>query len=234
MGENLKEIKYHIFIDRFNEDSIVVDLGANVGQFSKIFSEIFPYKKIILIEADSNLIKDIKSNLKDIKNVKIINAAVGNELKEKVDFYLSKDSESSSLNKNFRDIFGINDKPNFVNVKMITIDKIFKMFDIKKIDLLKIDIEGSEWDILEKFSKKEFEQIEQISVEFHDFIDPSLRYRTKKCIKRLKKLGYFFIHRRGEFMHETPYKDCLFFKAKFPLLIYLKFYFNSLKTLFKQ
>ena len=68
MIDNLKVLKNHTFIDLFNEDSIIVDLGAHIGEFSKLFSEKYPYSKIILVEANSNLIKDIELNLKDKRN----------------------------------------------------------------------------------------------------------------------------------------------------------------------
>lgn len=231
MINKFKVLINHTFIDVFDESSIIVDLGAHIGQFSKFFSEKFPYSKIILVEANPNLVKDIELNLKNKKNIEIINAAIGNDSKEYIEFYLSEDFECSSLNKNFRDKFGVNKKQNKVEVKMITLNDLLSTFNLKRIDLLKIDIEGAEWDILENFSKENYERIQQISVEFHDFIDPSLRKRTKKCIKRLKGLGYFLIHKKGKFMYGTPYKDCLFFKNEYPLLIYLEYFIHNFKTL---
>lgn len=231
MIDNLKVLKNHTFIDLFNEDSIIVDLGANIAEFSKLFSEKYPYSKIILVEANPNLVKDIELNLKNKKNIEIINAAIGNDSKEYIEFYLSSESECSSLNKKFRDKFGINKEQSEIEVKMITLNDLFNIFNLKRIDLLKMDVEGAEWDILENFSKENYERIEQISVEFHDFVDPSLRKRTKKCIKRLKDLGYFLIHKKGKFIYGSPYSDCLFFKNEYPLLIYLEYLSHNFKTL---
>jgi len=226
MINKFKVLKNHTFLDLFNKNSVIVDLGANIGEFSKIFSERYSYSKIILVEANPNLIKDIKINFKNRKNVKIINAAIGKESKEKIEFYLSVDDESSSLNKKLRDKFEANKDQDKAIVKLITISDIYEIFNLKKIDLLKMDIEGAELDILENFSEIDFEKINQISVEFHDFIDPSLRKRTEKCIKQLKDLGYSFIHKKGKFMYGSPYKDCLFFKTNHPKLMYLMFLFH--------
>jgi FkbM family methyltransferase len=77
----------------------------------------------------------------------------------------------------------------FVEIKLKTLDSIMKKKNHSKLDLLKLDIEGSEYEVLEYILEKNI-KISQIVVEFHDrFIKNGSRLR-KRIIKKLKKDGY--------------------------------------------
>lgn len=181
-------IRGHIFKNCFNKNSIIVDLGANEGEFSKKFIKKYPYSKMILIEANPYLIQKLRSRFKPHK-CQIFHAFLGNKSKRVIKFYLSNKSTRSSMYQSFSKFeVGLKKK---IEVKTITLDDIFKIFRIQKIDLIKMDIEGAEWNVLKNFSKTNFKRIKQISVEFHDFLKPSKKKETKACILKLKKLGYF-------------------------------------------
>lgn len=66
-------------------------------------------------------------------------------------------------------------------------------FNIDSISILKINIEGSEWDLLDSFDGNDFEQIDQICISFHDWL-PEFRkegpQRTRKAIDKIKSYGY--------------------------------------------
>jgi FkbM family methyltransferase len=68
------------------------------------------------------------------------------------------------------------------------------------IDLLKMDIEGFEYDVIDNFLENSI-AIRQICVEFHPWLKPG---RTFKTIRKLYRAGYRIIHkRRGDhtFLH---------------------------------
>jgi FkbM family methyltransferase len=62
------------------------------------------------------------------------------------------------------------------------------------IDLLKLDIEGFEYDVLENCLAERV-PIRQICVEFHDFFPGIGRAKTQKMIRTLVTHGYDLIHR---------------------------------------
>jgi FkbM family methyltransferase len=62
------------------------------------------------------------------------------------------------------------------------------------IDLLKIDIEGFEYEVLESCMAKGI-PIKQICVEFHDFFPEIPRAKTREMIRALKSHGFDLIHR---------------------------------------
>jgi len=223
---HLNCIHDHYFIDEFSNESIIVDLGSGHGKFASVILERFPYSKAILVEADPYLIENLSSIFKDKMNIEILNKAIGDKREEGIRLFRSKNFEFNSINKSFSEKGGGSDSHSEVFVSMITLQDIFSQFNLHKIDLLKVDVEGSEWDIFENFSEKDAERIDQISVEFHDFMDPSLRKKSEKCIKKLKKLGYCFMHSRTNFFYGSPYFNCLFYKKKHLKWFYLSRWIN--------
>lgn len=76
-----------------------------------------------------------------------------------------------------------------IEVKMKTLETIMGLLGDDKIDLLKMDVEGSEYEVISEIVKKKI-KINQILVEFHhrfssfDFSD------TEEAIEKLNNMGY--------------------------------------------
>ena len=150
---------YKILTDLNQIENIkyILDLGSNNGNEAAVFANLFPEAKVIGIEANPNLIPEIKKKVKDHKNVEIFNFAVSDENTE-LDFYISKTGNtgtSSFLRKS-----GLYDhiEPMQFNdpIKM----KVRKLVDfieenkIPQVDILWMDIQGFEgkaFDGLEKY-----------------------------------------------------------------------------------
>lgn len=74
-----------------------------------------------------------------------------------------------------------------------------KDFNIDKISVLKLNIEGAEYNLLKSFTDDDFDRIDQIAVSFHDWMDSKWVKDTAECIAllesknyTLKKLGNLF------------------------------------------
>ena len=140
--------KYHVF-NSLSKDSIFIDIGANIGDVSTYINDKFGCK-IYCYEPHPGAFNYLKKRLKRYKNISIFNYAVSNENSQK-DFYLHKKSSSendliysqaASLEKSKENI-SLEKK---IIVKCVHINNILKKF--KKIDCIKIDIEGHEYKIL--------------------------------------------------------------------------------------
>ncbi len=105
---------------------------------------------------------------------------------EFVEFYLPKNPEhvSGSI------INQINvDNNNNVRVEMKSLGNIMNELGHEHIDILKMDIEGAEYDVIENILESKL-SITQIVIEFHDrFFDNGV-LRTKQAIEKLKNNGY--------------------------------------------
>ncbi len=77
----------------------------------------------------------------------------------------------------------------YVNIELKTLDKIMDELEHNHIDLLKLDIEGLEYQVLDYIVAKKI-KINQIVLEFHDrFVENGVEKR-KKLMKRLRGNGY--------------------------------------------
>jgi len=63
-------------------------------------------------------------------------------------------------------------------------------FSINRISLLKINIEGAEYDLLESLDDQDFENIDQIAISFHDWMIPEWREKTNRCLRLLESKNY--------------------------------------------
>ena len=75
-------IKKIIKIENIYDNSIILEIGAGYGSLTKKIEEAKP-KKIFAIEKDTNLAQDLEDNLKNFKNIKIINDDIFNIIKNK-------------------------------------------------------------------------------------------------------------------------------------------------------
>jgi FkbM family methyltransferase len=200
-------ISEHTIYEEDLKDVVIVDFGACEGTFLKGCLKGLDVKRYIAVEANPYLYNDLKQYQSD--KVEIIHgAAVSNGDNNKVmTFYVDPVSKfNSSLLWNEK-----NWEPH--EVKTISLHEVIKRFGLRKIDILKIDIEGAEWDMLEELDSKLFNMIDQITVEFHDFVKPEYRQRTKKIVNRLRSLGYRHRYKGIKYMHNSDYYDSLFYKS---------------------
>jgi FkbM family methyltransferase len=76
-----------------------------------------------------------------------------------------------------------------VMVQMKSFKDIIDILEHKQIDILKMDIEGAEYDVIDDILNNHV-QINQILIEFHDRLIENGIYKTRKAIRLLKSKGY--------------------------------------------
>lgn len=137
--------------------SVVIDAGAHRAEFSKEISDSFG-SSVIALEPNPNLDKPLLG-----PNVVLVDAALSNKLGT-ADFILDDNPEASRLTIEANHSVSSN---RTINVKTTSLSEIIEDFNIKKIELLKLDVEGAEYDIIQSIDRKLSNIIGQISVEFH-------------------------------------------------------------------
>lgn len=65
-----------------------------------------------------------------------------------------------------------------------------KRFNINKVSVLKINIEGAEYSLLNSMTSDDFKNIDQIAISFHDWLDPNQNELKKSSIKLLENEGF--------------------------------------------
>jgi len=73
---------------------------------------------------------------------------------------------------------------------MISWKSFCEMYSIDKISILKINIEGSEYALLNSMDASDFSKIDQIVVSFHDWLNPEWRLLTEASLNLLRLNGF--------------------------------------------
>lgn len=157
-----------------NRDSLVFDLGGYEGQWA---SDIFLKYccRIYIFEPVLEFANNIEERFENNKKISIYKFGLGDKSKiAKISF--NKDSSSLYSTGTI-----------YQNVKIVRAVDFLKENNINKIDLMKINIEGGEYDLLEDFIQSGvIKKISNIQVQFHNFI-PSAKTRMHKIQKELRK-----------------------------------------------
>jgi len=170
-----------------NEDSIVFDVGGYVGDFADKISNKFGCK-IYLFEPSQSFYKKCLERFKDNKNILCFNYGVGNL---NGDFILSNDNEASSTKRKIRKIEG-------EKIKIKKFSDIIEEQRVNNIDLMKINIEGDEYDLLYFIINENLiSKINNIQVQFHSFIPGAVKKREEitNLLKNTHKndWSYYFV-----------------------------------------
>lgn len=154
--------KAYIIPEILNKNSVAVDIGANVGAFPVVNSKNF--SNILCFEPAKETYLKCCDTVFNLDNVKVYNLAVSSKSDEIVKLRYYKDTLSSGDATTLDDSFWYKDNGEYEEVKTISLEDIFTRFDIKKIDYLKVDCEGAEYDFL---MNKNLSNIDYIGIEIH-------------------------------------------------------------------
>ncbi len=124
----------------------VLDVGANVGQFTVAAAKLFPHAKIHSFEPLPECVDQLRKNIAVLNNISVYPIAVGDSEGE-VQFHVNSHSHSSSilpLTSSHRQAFPDARESNEIKVNVSTLDKILSGVDIITPCLLKLDVQGYE------------------------------------------------------------------------------------------
>ena len=128
------------------DESVVVDVGSNLGSFIKLISNTNKNAYIYSLEPNAHLIKLQKNKFKNRKNLKFFNYAVDTIEGSRL-FYFRNPTSHSSFSKVHQDE-KFNKIIDTLEVQTINLEKFFIDQNIDKITLLKIDTEGHDYEVL--------------------------------------------------------------------------------------
>ncbi|HOZ87454.1 MAG TPA: FkbM family methyltransferase [Bacteroidia bacterium] len=118
--------------------SYVLDIGANIGFYSKILSSVVGEKgRIFCFEPDEVNFGYLKKNTAQLKNVELFNNAVSDK-KDVIKVYKSK-----MLNVDHR-TYPVDDYESVEEINAVSIDDLIAEKKIPRVDVIKIDIQGYE------------------------------------------------------------------------------------------
>jgi len=172
-GEDTLRVDY-----KLSKDSIVFDIGGYIGGWSdKIYKNNQP--KIYIFEPIKSFYNQIEEKFKDNKDIRIFNFGLGAQSSTK-QISIRGDASSTTI------------KPEDVteDIKIEDINKFLIDNNISHIDLMKINIEGGEYDLLNRLIETDFiSKISDVQIQFHIFVN-NAKERMQEIQDKLGRTHY--------------------------------------------
>ena len=175
---------------------LIIDIGSNVGEYTELFKNINKNIEVVCFEPQKKIFNILKKNLKSYRKVKFHNVAIGS--------YNTYKNLNTNLGSSYISSFSnFNKKSNYYKIRNSLLkhsnlkkyEKVivarldsYKEFKRKKIDLIKIDVEGYEIEVLKGMGKL-LKNTEMIMIEIHKS-NMYLNYNPNKIEKFLKNNGF--------------------------------------------
>jgi len=162
---------------------VIVDAGANIGLSAVFFANKYPGAIVIALEPEESNFQLLQRNVSLYPQIKPVNAALWRENGQicLIDpqhghhgFQTVERTENSRL------------------VQAMTVDALMAKMGLEFIDILKIDIEGSEKEVFEN-SAKWIDRVGMIMVELHDTLKPGCTTAFQEAAK-----GFSLEYSNGE------------------------------------
>ncbi len=153
--------KTYLFTTK-NKRPIIIDCGSNMGLTVLFFKHIYKKAKIVAFEPHKHTFTLLKKNIQNnkLKDIEVVNTALSNKIGSTTLYFPDVNgsgvmSINSTLNSH---------KFHKEKVKTTLLSKYIE----KSIDLLKLDIEGSEGIVIKELDKsKKLKYVRNIIMEYH-------------------------------------------------------------------
>lgn len=143
---------------------VIVDAGANIGLTSILFANRFPSAKIFAVEPATSNFKILLKNVRKYPNITALQAALWSTTTK---LHLV---DPGLGHHGFR-THPITDAGAEQQVEALPVPEVMKKFDLARVDLLKMDIEGAEEEVLGNCASW-IDRVGTVVVETHDRFRP--------------------------------------------------------------
>jgi FkbM family methyltransferase len=194
-----RELALHGFHEKSSTEQIkkmlksgmkIVEVGANIGYYTLIEAKLIGKDGFIYaFEPSPRNFEFLKRNiiLNKYKNIEIYQKAIGSE-NGTSKFFVANRSNLSSLIKR-EDWAGLYNDNNGIDVEVIKLDEFLKD---KKVDLIRMDIEGYELEVLKglRYTLNSYNAPQYFFIEVHSELLYKQGYSAGEIIKYLENFGY--------------------------------------------
>jgi len=161
------KLEYEFELDR--EPQVIIDGGANVGYSSVYFAVRYPHAQIISVEPHPENFTALQKNIENFPQISAVQAAIWHT-DEPVGLWDPQEGHWG-FRVDSTDKTNPRESSRQMEIKGLSISSLRDSFGLTHIDLLKLDIEGSEKEVFEH-SQNWIDDVSVIVAELHD------RYRV--------------------------------------------------------
>jgi FkbM family methyltransferase len=172
-----------------NTESIFFDVGGFKGDYTEKILKQYNCKSFVF-EPHKEYFEEIKRRYSKNENVRVFNYGLGAATEE---LFLIDSNDGSKVTS----------KKTEIKIVIKDVVEVIQELGIKKIDLLKLNIEGSEYDLLDRLiNSQEIKIIDKLKIQFHENI-PNYIIRRENIRKRLnithkEMWSYYFVWERWD------------------------------------
>ena len=174
----------------------VLDIGANIGLWTK-FIQSKGARKVYAFEPNIVALKELHRNFDSDKSVNIVDKAVS-DINGKLELFV--DMENSTISSLYGDATKNYTRNGSYLVNTVTLESFFFENNIDEVDLVKIDIEGGEFDIIDNLTEYAVSVIKSFLIELHGFYFTDGDEKIEKLIEKLQNEGYM-IYRSPTYLY---------------------------------
>lgn len=145
---------------------VVLDIGANIGSFTVLAAKSAPESRVFSFEPDPAAHEVLARNVAD------------NAFGERVKLYRRGVACADgprvlglSDHTAFNSLYGDPASDASITIECVSLDSVFAENDIERVDLLKIDCEGCEYEIFASASDDVMARVREIRMEYHRLAD---------------------------------------------------------------
>ena len=164
---------------------VFIDIGANIGAISLPIARLRPDSKVFAIEADPEIFTFLRRNieLNSIRNVTSVQALIGNESRDEVHFNVATQDKfgMGSIGTVTGDVS--------IQLPQMTLDQIAQGLGLDSADIIKLDIEGSEYFALAG-AQRILKTHPKIVFEFADWAERNVGVSPGSSQRLLSSLGF--------------------------------------------
>ncbi|CAN5267447.1 hypothetical protein BH23BAC1_BH23BAC1_48030 [soil metagenome] len=160
----------------------IIDCGANIGLATAFFKKKYKKAKVIAIEPEPSNFELLVKNTQNISDVHCLNYGIWNKT-------AILDVQDVGLG-NWGFVTNEVLVESETTIRAISIREIIEKFNLDTIDILKIDVEGSERDIFQENTEEWLPKVKILIVELHDHLRSGC---SKSFFSAMNKYNYNLI-----------------------------------------
>ena len=184
------------FFETENPEPCIIDSGGHIGLGVLYFKSLYPEAKILTFEANPETFVLLQQNIaqNNLRGVRAMNFALSGEDNKDIALYVGKNFIKAwdSTNTIKPDLW-----PNMDRYRKIFVrSKRLSSYISEKVDFIKLDIEGAEYDVLREIRPK-LGAVEAVTLEYHQTAENLSTRQLELIIEILCSSGF-----RYELRHE--------------------------------
>ena len=164
-----------------NSNDVLYDLGANVGTFTQYFLNK-NIKHVYSFEPTPNLVKNLQQSFGSNSKVTIFDKAIS-PITSLLDFNIFPYSVANTLTNRYLD-----SKTDNIKVQGINLEEFVLEHNLLSPTIIKMDIEGSEYEVLDNLSDNFISSVRYFYLEWHENYENQLTL----IIQRFSDLGFTY------------------------------------------